>query len=159
MCSRSHSAACGAISLVGEAPRERADLLLLGGQLVQAHARAAGARRDPMPPSATARQRAATRRRRPEAVEAQDLPALVARDPRQRRVRVDGDGMADRAQHRQVGLGVGVRPRRRQVDALALGQLADRLRLALAVGERAAGTAGVLAVDASRTPSRPRRRA
>ena len=98
-----------------------------------------------MPPSASRGDRDAQAAAQP--LEPQDLPALLAGDPRQRRVRVHGHGMTDRAQHRQVGLGVRVRPRRRQVDALALGQLADRLRLALAVGERAAGPAGVLAVE------------
>ena len=57
------------------------------------------------------------------------------------------DRMADRAQHRQVRLRVRVRPRRREVDSLALGQLADRLRLALAVRERPAGAARVVPVD------------
>ena len=55
--------------------------------------------------------------------------------------------MADRAQHRQVGLRVRVRPGRGQVDRLALGQLPDRLRLALAVRERPARAAGVVPVD------------
>src|SRR5690242_13687370 len=38
-----------------------------------------------------------------EALEAERLPALLSGDRRQRRVGVDGDGVADGAQHRQVG--------------------------------------------------------
>ena len=44
----------------------------------------------------------------PELVETHDLPALLARDALEARVRIDRDRMADRAQHRQVGDRVGV---------------------------------------------------
>ena len=82
-----------------------------------------------------------------EALEAQDLPALLARHASELAVGVDRDRVPDRAQHRQVGLGVRVRPRRRQVDALALRQLPHRLRLPFPVGERPARPPRVLAVD------------
>jgi hypothetical protein len=64
--------------------------------------------------------------------------------------------MADGAQHGQVGLRVRVGPRGGEVDALALRELADRLGLALAVGERPARPARVVAVDTSETePTAP----
>ena len=148
--------------LVGEARREVADLALLGRELAQAHRRRSGttfARRrggaerresttEPSPPSAAASARRAGDAQPPaEALEAQHLPALGARDAAELGVRVDRDRVADEPQHRQVGLRVRVGPRGGEVDALALGELADRLRLALAVGERPAGAAGVVAVD------------
>ena len=132
-CSRSQAAACGRDLLVGEAPGERADLALVVGELVEAHRRSAGRRvggtraparrraalRPAVPTSAASEDRGAGLEPPPERLEAQDLPALLARDAREHRVGVDRDGMADRAQHRQVGLGVRVRPRRGEVDALA----------------------------------------
>ena len=119
--------------------RERADLALLVGQLAHrprrcgrggirrgggracgGRARASRGRRAwPRRPTAPATPQAPA-----EPLEAQHLPALLARDPRAARVRVDRDRVADGAQHRQVGLGVRVGPRGREVDALALGQLA-----------------------------------
>ncbi len=69
-----------------------------------------------------------------------------ARDPLERGVRVDRDGVADGAQHRQVRLRVRVRVRLREVDPLLRRALADRLGLPLAIGERALGLAGVDAV-------------
>ena len=116
--------------LVGEAPREVADLALVVGELVRAHRRRTAPARAPSPAAQpTARpppRRAAAAAS--QTFEPHDLPALLARHARQLRVRIDGDGMADEPQHRQVGLRVRVRPGGGEVDALALGQLADRLR-------------------------------
>ena len=55
--------------------------------------------------------------------------------------------MADQPQERKVGLRVRVGVGRIEVDALALGQLAHRLRLALAIDERAVDAAGIGPVD------------
>ena len=99
--------------LVGEAARERADLLLLGGQLVQAHEAAARrATSEPAPPSAAAPTSApAKRRRRCRCSKRRTSQPSSRRHPRERLVGIDRDGVADRAQHRQVGLGVRVAPR------------------------------------------------
>ena len=125
VCSRSHAAACGAIRSSAKRAREVADLALLVGQLVQAHrrrsARSAGARRDggeptePSPPSAAAtparRRRAAAGR----AARSAGPPSPPARATRaELGVGVDGDRVADGAQHRQVGLGVRVGPATRR---------------------------------------------
>src|ERR671915_1548770 len=83
---------------------------------------------------------------RAEAIEAHDPPTFGARHLLERGVRVHGHRVADRPHHRQVGLRIRVRERLGQVDPLAGRDLADRLRLALAVCERAGGTAGVHAV-------------
>ena len=51
-------------------------------------------------------------------------PRVQARqDAREDRVGVDRDRMADRAQHREVGLGVRVRPRLGEIEALRRGEL------------------------------------
>ena len=54
--------------------------------------------------------------------------------------------MADGLQHRQVGFRVGVRIRLREVDAVALGDLPDRLRLPTAVREGSRRPSRVTAV-------------
>ena len=83
----------------------------------------------------------------PEVVEAQDLPALAGGDAGEVGVGIDDDGVPDGAQHRQVGLGVGVGVGGGEVDALARGELAQRVDLALAVVEGPGGAAGVAAFD------------
>ena len=111
--------------LVGEAPGQVADLALLvgtaRGRLIGlAHSHPAPRRRCPRRRAASRAASAAEHLQPPaEAVEAQHVPALLARDPRQRPVGVDRHRMADRAQHRQVGLRVGVGIGLAQVDALA----------------------------------------
>ena len=115
-------------------------------------------------PPAARRRRPPARRGRDDAqlaaqtFEAHDLPPLLARHARQFLVRVDRHRMPDEAQHRQVGLGIAVRVGRGEVDPLARGEVTDRLRLALAIVERAALAAGVDAVDDLGDASRRRRR-
>src|SRR5580704_18572365 len=72
----------------------------------------------------------------PEVVEAQNLPALLGGDAGKLGVGVDDHGVPDGAQHRQVGLRVGVGKRSSEVDALPCGKFAQREHLALAVVER-----------------------
>jgi alkylation response protein AidB-like acyl-CoA dehydrogenase len=71
-----------------------------------------------------------------ERLEAHDVPALLLGDPGQLLVGVDHHRVADRAQHREVRRAVAVGPRRRQVQPVALGDLAHADRLAVAVAER-----------------------
>ena len=143
--------------LVGEAPREVADLALLVGQLVQAHRLRTATVRAPVPTSAARATAAGGLQAPAELLEAHDLPALLARDAPQLGVGVDRHRVPDGAQHRQVGLRVGVGVGGGQVDALGRRQLAHRHRLALAVGEGPRGAPGV--VRRRRPPSaRPARR-
>ena len=151
--------------LVREPPRELADLLLVLGQFMPTHGSTPGmpetrtvgpwpslpdsscAHHPPDGDAAQQRRGGGDAQLAAEALEAQRLPALVAGHACQLLVRVDGHGMPDEAEHRQVGLRIAVGVAGGEVDLLALGQLADRLRLALAVVERAALAAGVDAVD------------
>ena len=116
------------------------------------HARAARARRTPPHDAAETGERGAGGERDgdlqtpPEAVEAQDLPALRGGDAGKLGVGVDDHRVPDGAQHRQVGLGVGVGKGGGEVDPLPRGELAQREHLALAVVEGPVGAAGVAAV-------------
>ena len=82
-----------------------------------------------------------------EAIQVQHLPALLRGDAPEVGVGVDDHRVAHGAQHRQVRLGVRVGVGGGQVDALALGQLAHREHLALAVVEGPGRPARVAAVD------------
>ena len=82
----------------------------------------------------------------PEALEAHHRPALAPCDLSQRRIRVDGDRMADGAHHRQVRGRVRVGVGGAKVDPVAGGERLHRLDLALAVDEGAVEAAGEAAV-------------
>ena len=78
VCSRSHAAGVRRDLLVGEAPREVADLALLVGQLVQAHRLRTATVRAPVPTSAAKATAAGGLQAPAELLEAHDLPALLA---------------------------------------------------------------------------------
>ena len=100
------------------------------------------------PPSAvTAPTAASTFRRRPSRSRRRTSQPSAAAIRRRSCVGVDDHRVAHGAQHRQVGLGVRVGVGGAQVDPLALGQLAHREHLALAVVERARRAARVAAFD------------
>ena len=147
--------------LVGEAPRERADLALVVGQLVEAHRRSAGRRagglraaparraalRPAVPTSAARRIAAAAFNRRPR------VSKRMTAQPSSRATRVStASGLTATGWPTARSIGRSdseseYAHERGEVDALGLGDLPQRLRLALAVGERAAGAPGVDAVD------------
>ena len=110
------------------------------------------------PSAATATKRGEHLQATPEPIQAQDLPALLRGDPPQVLIGVDDHRMTHGAQHRQIRLGVRVGVGGSQVDPLALGQLAHREHLALAVVERSRGAPGVAAFDAPPSASRDHRR-
>ena len=85
------------------------------------------------------------------AAELADLPVVLPRVPGEVAIRVDRDRVPDRLEQRDVGDGVAVGVRLREVDAVARGQLADRGRLVRAV--RVEGElAGVVAVGVELRP-------
>ena len=78
-------------------------------------------------------------------VKLRSRPLALVGDLGELAIGVDGVGVPDRLEHRDVGLGVGVREGLVEVDVALLGQLANGDRLVLALGEEL-HLAGELAV-------------